>query len=40
MEVEAENGEQSLQELLETDEGARRLGEIALVPHGSPISQS
>ena len=40
VEVEAENGEQSLQELLETDEGARRLGEIALVPHGSPISQS
>jgi aminopeptidase len=26
--------------LLDTDEGARRLGEVALVPHGSPISQS
>ena len=29
-----------LQNLLDTDEGARRLGEVALVPHGSPISQS
>jgi len=26
--------------LLETDEGAIRLGEIALVPHSSPISQT
>ena len=26
--------------LLDTDEGARRLGEVALVPHSSPISQS
>jgi aminopeptidase len=26
--------------MLETDEGARRLGEVALVPHSSPISQS
>ncbi len=26
--------------LLDTDEGARRLGEVALVPHGSPISHS
>ena len=26
--------------LLETDDGARRLGEIALVPHNSPISQT
>jgi aminopeptidase len=26
--------------LIETDEGSRRLGEVALVPHGSPISKS
>ena len=26
--------------MLETDEGARRLGEVALVPYSSPISQS
>jgi len=26
--------------LLETDEGAKRLGELALVPDASPISQS
>jgi aminopeptidase len=36
----AEKGEQGLQKLLETDEGARRLGEVALVPHSCPISQS
>ena len=29
-----------LQRLLDTDEGARRLGEVALVPHSSPISAS
>src|SRR5207248_7694687 len=29
-----------LRQLIETDEGAGRLGEIALVPHSSPISQS
>jgi aminopeptidase len=26
--------------MIETDEGARRLGEVALVPHSSPIAQS
>jgi aminopeptidase len=26
--------------MIDTDEGARRLGEVALVPHSSPISQS
>lgn len=31
-------GLETLKELLETDEGARRLGEVALVPHDSPIS--
>lgn len=36
----AKKGEQSLHKLLETDEGASRLGEVALVPHSSPISQS
>ncbi len=36
----AERGEAVLKGLLETDEGARRLGELALVPHSSPISQS
>ncbi|GEL08452.1 aminopeptidase [Salisediminibacterium halotolerans] len=36
----AEEGEETLKNLLETDEGASRLGEVALVPHSSPISQS
>lgn len=36
----AEKGEDTLRELLNTDDGARRLGEVALVPHSSPISQS
>jgi aminopeptidase len=36
----AKQGEEVLGKLLETDEGARRLGEVALVPDPSPISQS
>lgn len=36
----ARRGEVVLRKLLETDEGAVRLGEVALVPHSSPISQS
>src|SRR5690554_66197 len=36
----AEVGNEVLQQLLDMDEGSRRLGEIALVPHQSPISQS
>lgn len=36
----AEQGEDVLEKLLDTDEGARRLGEVALVPDPSPISQS
>jgi aminopeptidase len=36
----AAKGEADLHHLLDTDEGARRLGEAALVPHSSPISQS
>lgn len=34
----AEKGEELLKMLLESDEGSRRLGEIALVPFPSPIS--
>ncbi|PVH30034.1 aminopeptidase [Pararhodobacter oceanensis] len=36
----ASSGESVLNKVLDTDEGARRLGEVALVPHASPISQS
>ncbi len=36
----ASKGEEVLLKVLDTDEGARRLGEVALVPHSSPISQS
>lgn len=36
----AEVGEKTLEKLLETDEGATYLGEIALVPYDSPISNS
>ncbi|RNB80321.1 aminopeptidase [Brevibacillus nitrificans] len=36
----AEQGYETLKHLLETDEGSRRLGEIALVPYSSPISLS
>jgi len=38
--AQAERGQAALDKLLEIDEGARRLGEIALVPHASPISRS
>ena len=36
----AKQGETVLRRMLETDDGARRLGEVALVPHSSPISKS
>jgi len=36
----ARTGQDVLAKVLETDEGARRLGELALVPNSSPISQS
>ncbi|HHX74053.1 MAG TPA: aminopeptidase [Firmicutes bacterium] len=36
----AKVGAAHLQHLLETDEGSRRFGEVALVPYDSPISQS
>lgn len=38
--VSAETGETTLKKLVETDEGAARLGEVALVPHSSPLSQT
>jgi len=40
VEATAARGEAVLQRLLDSDEGARRLGEVALVPHSSPISAS
>ncbi|MBN2045390.1 MAG: aminopeptidase [Anaerolineales bacterium] len=40
VEANAEVGEEHLHNLLETDANASYLGEIALVPHSSPISQS
>ena len=36
----ASQGEDVLNRLISTDDGARRLGEVALVPHSSPIAQS
>lgn len=36
----SEEGYDSLKELLDTDDGARYLGEVALVPYDSPISNS
>ncbi|MCL9659747.1 aminopeptidase [Paenibacillus hunanensis] len=38
--VEAEKGQDTLAHLVEMDEGAHYLGEVALVPHRSPISES
>lgn len=38
--AEAEKGLAALEGLLEMDEGARRIGEVALVPYDSPISRS
>lgn len=40
VEAKATKGEAVLQKMIASDEGARRLGEVALVPHSSPISQS
>jgi aminopeptidase len=40
VEARATRGEEVLNKVLDTDEGARRLGEVALVPHSSPISNS
>ena len=38
--VKAERGQAVLQQLVDTDPGAARLGELALVPHSSPVAQS
>jgi aminopeptidase len=40
VEADAARGKQVLQKMIETDEGARRLGEVSLVPHSSPIAAS
>ena len=40
VDAKAARGEQVLQRMIETDEGARRLGEVSLVPHSSPIASS
>ncbi len=36
----AEKGYETLKKLIETDEGSHYLGEVALVPHKSPVSDS
>jgi aminopeptidase len=36
----ASKGEDVFKKMIGTDEGAARLGEVALVPHSSPISAS
>ncbi|PWA10678.1 aminopeptidase [Pueribacillus theae] len=36
----AKKGYETLKRLIETDEGSRYLGEVALVPHDSPISKT
>ncbi|MEK5032039.1 aminopeptidase [Paenibacillus sp. FSL R7-0302] len=38
--VSAEQGQEALEYLISLDEGAKYLGEVALVPHQSPISES
>lgn len=40
VEAHAEKGEELLKHMLSMDEGASRLGEVALVPYDSPISNS
>jgi aminopeptidase len=40
VEAHATRGQEVLQRLIDTDDGARRLGEVALVPHSSPIAAS
>ena len=40
VEASAQSGEDVLQALLDTDEGARRLGEIALVEGNAPVAQT
>ena len=40
VEVSAERGEDTLKALIGTDEGAARLGEVALVPASAPVAQT
>ncbi len=40
IDFQAEKGKDFLREILDTDDGARRLGEVALVPQNSPIASS
>lgn len=40
VEARATKGQEVLQKMIDTDEGARKLGEVALVPHSSPIAAS
>ncbi|KRG12660.1 aminopeptidase [Lederbergia galactosidilytica] len=40
VDTKAKEGAEILKQLVETDEGSRYLGEVALVPHSSPISQA
>jgi len=40
VEAKASRGQEVLERLIDTDDGARRLGEVALVPHSSPIAAS
>jgi aminopeptidase len=40
VDVQAKRGESVLRQLVATDPGAARLGEVALVPHDSPVAQS
>lgn len=40
VDFEAERGYETLKHLLDTDEGSKYLGEVALVPYDSPISNS
>jgi aminopeptidase len=40
IDAKATRGAEVLNKVIDTDEGARRLGEVALVPHSSPISKS
>jgi aminopeptidase len=40
VDVRAARGQEVLRRLVATDPGAARLGEIALVPHSSPVSQT
>jgi len=40
VEARADKGQHVLEKMIDTDEGARRLGEVSLVPHSSPIAAS